>query len=335
MSTERIHIVGPPRSGTTLMQALFATGFDIDGVTAHEEGLWRRRPRGERILLTKCPGDEVLAPLLLPLDRHLWFVFMLRDPRDVVVSEHGQEPGKYWSNLRVWREALQFHAKMKHHPRFVVVRYEDVVSRPDAIQEELVRRMPFLKPAVPFSRYHEYLEDHVSTSEQFNRAMRGVRPVTPDSIAAWRDHLPRVKAQLALHGGIAAELVEMGYERDNSWQTQVDNVPHDQAECLVPDQLPSRRRVQHVIRRWMRTIRYVYRRYIQAGGHTDGHNGGRGTDRGTVDAYQSTTWRGVPPGDAISYIRTEDGTSAAQRHRRPSSAMIEGGTAVGLNHTIK
>ena len=157
MDRSKIHIVGPPRSGTTLMQALLATGFDIDGVTTHEEGLWRRGPRGQRILLTKCPGDEALASLLLPLDRHLWFVFMMRDPRDVVVSEHGQSTGKYWSNLRVWREALKFHAKMKGHRRFVVVRYEDLVTVPDAVQDELVRRMPFLKPAVPFSRYHEYL----------------------------------------------------------------------------------------------------------------------------------------------------------------------------------
>src|SRR5262245_17032620 len=101
--TERIHIVGPQRSGTTLMQALFATCFDVDGATLEEIRLWRRMPDGERVLVTKRPGDELLAPFLLPLDPNLWFVFMLRDPRDVVVSEHGREPGRYWSNLRAWR----------------------------------------------------------------------------------------------------------------------------------------------------------------------------------------------------------------------------------------
>ncbi len=307
MSTERIHIVGPPRSGTTLMQALFATGFDIDGVTTHEEGLWRRGPGGERILLTKCPGDEALASLLLPLDRHLWFVFMQRDPRDVVVSEHGQEPGKYWSNLRVWRQALKFHAKMKHHPRFIVVRYEDVVTSPDAIQDELVRRMPFLKPSIPFSRYHEFLGGSVSTTEKFSRAMRGVRPVTPDSIAAWRAHLPRVKAQMALHGGIATELVEMGYERDDSWLKLLDGVQLDQAGSLVPDELPLRRRVQHATRRWMRMSRYIYRRYIHTGEQTDTRNVRSGADRGTADAYRPTLWRDAPSDDAIAYLRVEDG----------------------------
>ena len=244
------------------MQALFATCFDIDGVTTQEERLWRRVPRGERVLVTKCPGDEALAPLLLPLDRHLWFVFMLRDPRDAVVSEHGREPGKYWSNLRVWRRALEACAKIKDHPRFVVVRYEDMVTAPDAVQDELIRRMPFLKPEVPFSRYHEHISEVAARSGQFKRAMRGVRPVTPESIGAWRAHLPRVKTQLALHGGITAELVEMGYEPDNSWLRLLDNVPQDRELSLVPDQLPPWQRIQRASRRWTHMLEYLYRRYI-------------------------------------------------------------------------
>ncbi len=279
MNTERIHIVGPPRSGTTLMQVLFATGFDIDGMTTQEESLWRRGPRGERILVTKCPGDEELASLLLPLDRHLWVVFMLRDPRDVVVSEHGQEPGKHWSNLRVWRQALKVHAKMKDHPRFIVVRYEDLVTAPDAMQRQLVRRMPFLKPIVPFSRYHQHLGEPVAQSEQFSRAMRGVRPITPENIATWRGHLPRVKAQLALHGGIAADLIEMGYERDNSWLGLLDNIPADEEQSLVPDQLPPRRRIRRASLRWLRMVRYLYRRYL--------YNSLRRAYRGTADAFAS------------------------------------------------
>jgi len=261
MPTERIHIVGPPRSGTTLMQALFATCFNIDGVTTQEERLWRRPPRGERVLMTKYPGDETLAPLLLPLDRHLWFVFMLRDPRDVVVSEHGRELGKYWSNLRVWQQALKVHARLKDHPRFIVVRYEDMVTAPDAVQNELARRMPFLTPGVPFSRYHEHVSAVAAQSGQFNRAMRGVRPVTTESIGAWRAHLPRVKAQLALHGAIAADLIATGYEPDTAWLSLLDGVPRDEGQSLVPDQPPWWQRARHAQRRLGHTLSYLYRRY--------------------------------------------------------------------------
>jgi len=244
------------------MQALFVTCFDIDGVTTQEERLWRRAARGERVLVTKCPGDEVLAPLLLPLDPHLWFVFMARDPRDVIVSEHGREPGKYWSNVRVWRQALNVHAQIRDHPRFVVVRYEDLVTAPDAVQGELIRRMPFLKPGVPFSRYHEHISAAAAQSEQFNQAMRGVRPVTPESIGAWRAHLPRVKAQLAMHGGITTDLVAMGYESDDSWLRLLTGVSQDENLSLVPDQMPPWKRAERAARHWRHMLVYLYRRYI-------------------------------------------------------------------------
>ncbi len=266
MSTERIHIVGPQRSGTTLMQALFGTCFDIDGVTTQEERLWRRGPSGERVLMTKRPGDEVLAPLLLPLDRRLWFVFMLRDPRDVVVSEHGREPGKYWSNLRVWRQSLAIYQKLKDHPRFVVVRYENLVSRPDDVQRELVERMPFLRATVAFSHYHEHVSKAAAQSGQFNRAMRGIRPVTTESIGAWRAHLPRVKTQLAIHGGISDDLVATGYEPDTSWRRMLDNVAQDGEVSMVPDRLPLGVRLERDLVRWVHVLFYVYRRFLRPGG---------------------------------------------------------------------
>ena len=262
MTTERIHIVGPQRSGTTLMQALFGTCFDIDGVTTQEQRLCRRGPAGERVLMTKRPGDEILAPLLLPLDPHLWFVFMLRDPRDVVVSEHGREPGKYWSNLRVWRQSLDIYMKLKDHPRFLVVRYEDLVTAPDDVQRDLARRMPFLRAVVPFSQYHEHVSRAAAQSGQFNRAMRGIRPVTTESIGAWRAHLPRVKRQLKMHGGITSDLIAMGYEPDNSWRRILDDVKPDAEISMIPDRLSVWTRAAQAVDRLKSVFLYLGRRYL-------------------------------------------------------------------------
>lgn len=264
MTTKRIHIVGPQRSGTTLMQALFGTCFDIDGVTTNEVRLCRRGPRGERVLMTKRPGDEVLAPLLLPLDPHLWFVFMVRDPRDVVVSEHGREPGKYWSNLRVWRQSLDIYMKLKDHPRFVVVRYEDLVTAPDDVQRNLARRMPFLRTVVPFSQYHEHVSRAATQSGQFNRAMRGIRPVTTESVGAWRAHLPRVKRQMEMHGGLTSDLIAMGYEADNSWRRIMDDVKPDTEISMIPDRLSVWTRISYAGERWKNVFQYLGRRYISS-----------------------------------------------------------------------
>jgi len=266
MATERIHIVGPQRSGTTLMQALFGTCFDIDGVTTKEIHLWHRWPAGERIVMTKRPGDEVLAPLVLKLDPNLWFVFMLRDPRDVVVSEHGREPGKYWSNLRVWRQAIGVLERMKGHPRFIVVRYEDLVTDPDSVQRALAARMAFLRPVIPFSQYHDHTSQAVAQSGQFNRAMRGIRPVTSESVGAWRAHLPRVKAQLATHGDVADALITLGYEKDESWRAMLDAVAPDTQISVVPDRLSAWRRLQRGADLWVHLAQYIYGRYVHPRG---------------------------------------------------------------------
>jgi len=254
MATERIHIVGPQRSGTTLMQALFGTCFDIDGVTTKEIHLWHRWPAGERIVMTKRPGDEVMAPLVLPLDPNLWFVFMLRDPRDVVVSEHGREPGKYWSNLRVWRQAIIVLERMKDHPRF------------DAVQRALAARMAFLQPVIPFSQYHDHTSQAVSQSGQFNRAMRGIRPVTSESVGAWRAHLPRVKTQLAIHGDVGDALITLGYEKDEAWRAMLAAVEPDAQVSVVPDRLSAWRRLQRGADLWVHLAQYIYGRYIHPSG---------------------------------------------------------------------
>lgn len=259
---QRIHIVGPQRSGTTLMQALFGTCFAIDGVTTREERLWRGVPRDESILVTKCPGDEGLAPILLRLDRHLWFVFMLRDPRDLIVSEHGKEPGRYYATLRAWRTAMRVHDALKNHPRFVVVRYEDLVRSPDRVQDALIARMSFLRPIIPFSQYHAHVSTGAAESRQFHLAMRGIRPVTDESIGAWRAHVPRVKAQLASHRGVERKLIELGYETDDAWLEALGDAAPDHQQSMVSDVVPLRKIPRIVFRRATGSVRYLARRYL-------------------------------------------------------------------------
>src|SRR5256885_11036539 len=87
-SPYRIHITGAARSGTTLMLALMATCFGIDGAVEQETRLWRAPVRGRRIVLTKQPQDERLALFLTRLDPRLHIIYMLRDPREVIVSVH-------------------------------------------------------------------------------------------------------------------------------------------------------------------------------------------------------------------------------------------------------
>ncbi len=252
MKTKRIHIVGPPRSGTTLMHVLLSTCMGVDGISKHEERIWRRMPDGERILVTKFPGEESFARSLLKYDHDLWFVFMLRDPRDLIVSQHGNKPGHYWSNLHIWYDALDTLEAMHTHPRFVVVRYENLVNSPDTVQQELVQRMPFLSTNIPFTKYQSHLPQNIAQSDAIQKAMMGIRSITPQSLGTWRLHLPRIKSQIQLFPDLPAKLVKLGYEKNENWLGQLKSVDLDTSPDLIGYVLEA-------FRLWRRRLHYQSR----------------------------------------------------------------------------
>lgn len=244
------------------MATLFSTCFKIDHFIVDEDYLWKRMPQGERVLVTKLPGDEILARVLLWLDRRLWFVFLLRDPRDLIVSEHGSKLGKYWSNLFIWQRSIAVYDKLKHHRRFITVRYEDLVSDPDKVQRELLARMGFLEAQIPFSEYHKYIPQEAAQSKKLLDAMRGIREISTGSIGAWRRHLPRVKAQIDSYKDLPAKLIELNYEPDDKWLQALEGVRPDHGMSLRQDYIPPRRRFRIFTRRLKAYGIYVLRRYV-------------------------------------------------------------------------
>ncbi len=244
----RIHITGAARSGTTLMLALMGNCFQIDGAVARETRLWRAPVRGRHIVLTKQPDDERLALLLARLDPRLHVIYMMRDPREVIVSIHGTDPERYWSNLRAWRESVCRAERYLGHPRVHLVRYDRLMRDPDAVQHELAAAMPFLKVTRPFSRFHEHAE---LSDPQWKRAMGSIRSLSPATLGAWRNHLPRLKAQIALHGDISEELIRLGFETDKNWLALLDGVEADPRPSRTSEQRSFRRRLNHA---WRDTI---------------------------------------------------------------------------------
>jgi hypothetical protein len=244
----RIHVTGAARSGTTLMLALLATCFEIDGATLRETRLWRAPVRGQRIVLTKQPQDERLALFLARFDPRLHIVYMLRDPREVIVSMHGTDPDRYWSNLRAWRNSVRLAERYFDRPRVHVVRYDRLMRDPDGVQRSLAAAMPFLKIRLPFSRFHEHAE---MAEPQWRAAMGSIRRLSPDALGAWRNHLPRLKAQLALHGDISNDLIRLGFEQDNSWLALLERIEPDPTPSRTSEQETLRRRFDH---RWRDTV---------------------------------------------------------------------------------
>jgi len=231
---KRIHIAGcGARSGTTLMAEAMIACFEIDAYTEHEDRIYAWPKHDADIFLTKKPRDVLVAGPLLRLMPNLHVIFMLRDPRDVVTSRHGSDPGRYWISLAYWKAYMQRARALESHPRFITVRYEDLVTRPDEVQAHLMQEMPFLRKRAPFSRYHEVAKPSTRSLD----ALRGVRPVSAASVGNWRRHLPRLAGQLQRHGSIAQELIDYGYEPDDSWLNEVRQVTPDLCESHWPEYL--------------------------------------------------------------------------------------------------
>lgn len=253
----RIHITGAPRSGTTLMQALMAASYSRVNAPAGEVRLWSAVPK-EGFVCTKNPNDTLLAPLVLNKDKSLHFICMMRDPRDVISSRHYSAPDKYFTNLRVWREHAAVARALKDHPRFHIVRYEDLVTKPDEVQEYLGKAMGFLVRSAAFSDYKgEGAEDQVEVD-----AMNGPRPVEASRLSSWKDHIGRVKQQIKIHGSIDNDLIDFSYETNTAWVEEMTFVESDPTPSLTPEKLNPVKAASRAANRWLHAGAYLRRRVL-------------------------------------------------------------------------
>lgn len=239
-----IHIVGcSPRSGTTLMQEMMVACFEIDWHCEHEQSIFKASPVERGVVCTKHPREVMYMPCVLKHNHQVVSIYVVRDPRDVIVSSHKRQPDRYYSNLRFWLDAERSARKLHDHPRFLIVRYEDLVTDPDRVQLELEQALPFLKRRFAFSEFHL----HAQISEQSAVALNGVRPVDGSSIGRWRQHLDRVASQIRYHGDISAALIAYRYESDARWMELLPDQPvwHD---SLIPDQ-----------QGWLEHLRFAWR----------------------------------------------------------------------------
>ena len=227
----RCHIVGvSPRTGTTLLAECMGVSFDIDATDAHETRVTRLR-LNRRVYLTKRPGDLAVVGPRLAADPRFYVICLMRDPRDVIVSYHGRDRRRYWVPLRIWRDRIPLLHKLMSHPRVLVVRYEDLVREPDAVQRVIHAKMPFLELTRPFHAFADVARPSSTALE----ALGPVRAFDTASVGRWRQHRPRVAGQLQRHGSITERLIEFGYEPDGRWLSELDGIQPD----LAPSHLPE------------------------------------------------------------------------------------------------
>jgi len=218
--------------------------FDIDLYEKHEASIFQRPAKRGEIYLTKRPRDICVARQALWLNPELFIIFMLRDPRDVICSKHGQDPDRYWAGLNIWNLYCRYERRLRRHERFITIRYEDLVREPDKVQKMLMDKMPFLVRRRSFSQFHRF----ASPSQESLTALGGLRAINADRIGTWKNHLPRVAGQISLHRfvGLPDLLIQYGYEENTDWLNTLKDVIPDTTPSHWPDQI---RRMNIIMRR--------------------------------------------------------------------------------------
>jgi hypothetical protein len=229
---KRIHIVGcGPRTGTTLLTEMMISSYNIDVYTDHEDRIAKPPKKSGKVFLTKSPKDIMVVGPVLKMMKNLHVILMLRDPRDSIVSMHGTDKERYWSNLHYWKNFMPFAEELTGHPRFLVLRYEDLASDPNGVQAKISAFLPFIEEKHKFSEYHQT----ANPSSDSRLALGSVRPVSSKSIGNWRNHKARIVGQLLEHGSISDDLIKYGYEKDKEWEKELEGVEPDLRESHASD----------------------------------------------------------------------------------------------------
>ena len=250
---KHIHIVGcSPRSGTTLMQEMMVACYQIDHHCEHERSLFKVELRLDGVTCTKHPHEVRYAGGALRANRNLFFIYMVRDPRDVVVSRHANYPDGYFTGLGFYLRAEKCASRLASHPRFIVIRYEDLVRNPDAVQEFLEKRLPFLERQHRFSEFHL----HAKVSQDSSQALNGVRPPDARSIGGWRNHLPRVSAQVRKFPAVNQILARHGYEQGSEWTEILPPAEDKYAVSAIKDRGGWKYDLRMKLKAIRRTARY-------------------------------------------------------------------------------
>ena len=215
-----VFVTGCARSGTTLLQRCLATLHDPiyywseNSLTAIFKS---RRIDGANIVLKRtaaCHSHFDAIPTGIKI------VHIVRHPAHVFTSRHAKREGFYVTPQRWQAEYAAFTALRERHPhdRLTVVRYEDLLAEPDAVQDHIGRALD-VSFDLPFSRYTErdYLDEKIVPHTGLKRTWVPIDPGRPQQNRTGTEHITH---WAAIRTKLAPELArfceEFGYPIDRA-----------------------------------------------------------------------------------------------------------------------
>lgn len=121
-------------------------------------------------------------------------LLILRDPRDVITSlNHGRgrsyggriKPMLY--NIRTWRKSVAFSLQMSGNPDFMVIRYEDLVTRPEVVLAQVCEFLAL--PAVRVADLTGPVTDQQGMPWNSNSSHGNRDTISADSLGKYAEYL--------------------------------------------------------------------------------------------------------------------------------------------------
>jgi hypothetical protein len=212
-------IIGAWRTGTTLMFFLFEHGFK-DVVTNQVESyaLKTLLPAQHRWRVSKKPNDAHIIDKISALFNP-YFVWMIRDPRDCIVSWKSRI-SSYHLNFEEWKrnnDYIENHIDKNPSHQVVKVVYEEFIHHPNQTQDYLAQTIAGLEKKRDFTQCHNYFDPDNEIIHQLS----GIRPFDKTAVGKWKMDKQRIRAQLEKYPDLQDYLVKYGYETDETWQKEL------------------------------------------------------------------------------------------------------------------
>jgi hypothetical protein len=178
------------------------------------EAFDRLGDKTEKNIVVKRSSDAYTFADSIP--ESIDIIYMVRHPLDVMTSTLQYRAKKYQNYIPPERWLLEAKALRSvlytRQSALQCVRYEDLVSQPDATQQSLSWQLG-LHPARKFSDFHAYF----SASKDIHETMNDIRPVDTSSVGRWReparrDHVCAVWDQIQPLGRWFCE--QFGYDTE-------------------------------------------------------------------------------------------------------------------------
>jgi len=151
------------------------------------------------------------------------FLINIRDPRSVLTSVHANSEGK-------WKVDWEYSLKTSQNgvcgktnglkdywniiykvPNSMFVYYEDLIDRPNEVQERLKEFCGFEYKG-KFSEFYKTTPPPLLTHQ-----LNGLRPPDPETKYKWKKCPERIKNLIKKHPEILDMLIDLGYEKDKQW----------------------------------------------------------------------------------------------------------------------